>query len=206
MAYDFFAVPSTINSAGISFNVNPGTLKLSLTIFGWNFSGPSNVIRIHITLAISPPVTTLLSAVNNNITTLNFLSSNVLNTTINMLHFAVIDNTTIEEIGFSLNDTSIPGSNASTYDLQLDLPHFKTGFHYDPDFSVVLGSNGGGDGFSGDGNGTNLLPLLALISLVIPAFIFAVGLAAGIYFYFQKRRKIAQVTSRVRNLTTSEHL
>ena len=71
------------------------------------------------------------------------------------------------------------------------IPSFSSSFHYDPDFSVTfLGGNG-----EGDGGGSNLLPLLALIALIIPVFFLLLAVVACVFF--GQRQRIAAATHAV---------
>ena len=160
--YDIFATKSNLNSAGISFDVTPGTLKLSLTIDGWNFSSSSNHIRVQFIVNVQPSITSISETTSGNITTFTILSSNVLSTTIRMLQFGVSDNSTIAPVDFYINTTSSTSGDNSTIYLVLVLPYFNSSFHYDPDLSVTFLGGGGGDG----GSSTDLYPLFALIAII----------------------------------------
>jgi len=199
LEYQYFAVESSLSSAGISFNTFPGTLKLSLTLSNWNFSSPSNTLHIHLSLNIQPSITDISQSTSGNITTFTLLSSNILNSTINMLHLGIADNTSIIPIQFFLNSSSPLGSgNNSTLDLELVIPSFSSSFHYDPDFSVTF-LGGGNDGGDGGGN-SNLLALLSLlVLLVVPAFFIFVGLMVFAYVYVIRRKRRAAVAGMVEN-------
>lgn len=185
--YDLFSQSASLNSAGILFSVSPGTLKMSLLILGWNFSSSASVnhLCVHVNLQIQPAVTSISETISdNNITSFILSSADTLKTTINMLQFGVVDNSTIAPVGFFLN-TSSDGSLNSTITIVLDLPPFNSSFYYDPDISVtLLGGSSGGDG----GGNDDLRPLLALIALAIPiGFIFITLLVVGILFLHKWR-------------------
>ena len=178
--YSFFASAANLESAGIPFQVTPGTLKLSLMVSQWNFTNSTNGLHIVLNVNIDPPVTSVIVTNYGSFTTYTLLSSNVLNTTITLLHFGVADNTTIAPVGFSLNATSSSPTN-STYALILDFPHFTSSFFYDPDFSVTLAGGGNNNG-GGDGSNDSLLPLLALVALVIPIAMVMIAIAVVTFF------------------------
>jgi len=181
-------------------------LKLSLTLSNWNFSSPSNTLHVHLSLVIQPSITNISQSTSGNITTFTLLSSNILNTTINMLHLGIADNTSIVPISISLNTTSSSSSSSngenSTIVLTLGFPSFASSFHYDPDFSITFlggGGDGGGSSLGGDGGGnSNLLALLSLlVLLVVPAFFIFVGVMVFSYVYFLRRKKRAAIAGMV---------
>ena len=189
MDYALFAVQSTQSSAGISFDAFPGTLKLSLTLSNWTFSSPSDILFISLAMTVQPPINSISQSSSGNITTF-LLSSNILDTTINLLHLGIADNASIVPINISLNTTSSSLSNGnSTIVLTLGLPSFNSSFHYDPDFSITF--LGGGDGTSLRGGGSNnLLALLSLlVLLVVPACFIFVGLMVFSYVYYIRRKR-----------------
>ena len=191
--YVLFAVDSTLESAGIPFSTLPGTLKLSVTLSNWNFSSPSDTLHIHFSLNIQPSVTNIGQSSSGNITTF-LLISDLLNTTIDLLHLGIADNSSIVPIQFFLNSSSPLGSggNNSTLDLELVIPSFASSFHYDPDFSVTFLGENGASGSGDGGSGGNLLPLLALIALVIPVGMVVIVVAVVLVVVLLKRRKYRQ--------------
>ena len=166
--YALFAASAMLNSASITFAVQPGTLKFSFNLSGWNATDQTRSVRVVLALDIQPAVLSIAQQVSENTTTFILLSS-TLNTTIRLLHFGVADNSTIAPIAFSLNSSSPRGAGTNTsFLLVLDLPPFNHSFSYDPDFSVALGGQAGDGAIGGDGSGTNLWPLFSLFVLVVP--------------------------------------
>ena len=160
-------------------------------------------LQVKLALNIKPAVISISQLAQNttgNSTTF-VLQSSTLTTTINLLHFGVLDNRTATPISFFLNDTTASASSTSpnsTLDLVLQLPHFNHSFSYDPDFSVSLAGGGGGATatLSGDGGSSDLLPLVALAALVIiPGLCLCLGgIMLGIVIV-KRRRLRAKVSA-----------
>ena len=183
MQYTLFATPSNVTSAGLSFLVDPSTLKFEITIEDWPFLEQDHTLLLHLSLHISLGVSSITTTTSPSSTTFILSSSNVLTTTINAIGQAIADDNNTVPIGVSLNQTSSNG----TLDLQLLLPHFNSSMHYDPDFGVTFEGGGGG-------SSTNLLPLLALIALVIPIGCFVVGAILLAWVVIRKRRARASMS------------
>jgi hypothetical protein len=154
--------------------VQPGTVKFEVFLSQWNFTTPGASLRFHLSLQITPAVTSISEfSSSNGITTYSLISGSSMVTKINLIGYGLIDNSTIAPVGFNLTTT---GNNGSTtyLDLTFDFPHFDSTFFYDPDFSVTLpdGSIKSSDDSS---SSPNLLPLLALLALVLVPSIFVVS-------------------------------
>jgi hypothetical protein len=156
-------VGQTLNSSGVSFDTKPSDLKFEMVLSGWPFAQPSNTLRLHLLLSVTPNVTALLqsNSTNNNITTFTLLSSNeTMTTTIRMIGCGTVDGVNTP-VSFSLEQNQTdPGLLA----LMLEIPHFNSSFQYDPDFSVILPSQ---QQQQNPSSSTDLLPLLSLIALLV---------------------------------------
>jgi len=180
--YSIWNVEQQLNSAGANFTVQQSAIKLEIQLNHWNFSQASNSLRLHLNLATQPAVTSTqsLPSGNSNITTFILNSGNSLFTTVNLINYCVVDNSSFVPVTFSINNTG------SVIDLIVHLPHFEASLIYDPDFSVVLGGSGNG----GSSRNLNLLALLSL--LVIPlSMIAVVALGFFLYMLIQRRNRKA---------------
>jgi len=180
--YSLWNREQSLHSAGINFTVQPSSIKLEIQLNHWNFTQPSNTLRLHLQLSTQPAVTSIQSTLTiANITTFAMNSGNTVLTTINLLNNCVVDNSSFLPVTFAITN-----GTGSIVDLVLNLPHFESTLVYDPDFSVVLG----GSGASGDGGGSDNLNLLALLSiLVIPLVMFGFAAAAFIVYVLVRRRR-----------------
>jgi len=131
-----------------------------LFLTGWQFLSTSNTLRLSLGLTIQPNVTSyrVSNSTNNNTTTFTFNSNGVMTTSVQLLRQCVVDSVTVLPVSFALI-----GQNPSLT-LQVFLPYFTQTLQYDPDFSVALS----GKSTDHSGGGSDLLPLLSLIALVIP--------------------------------------
>ena len=150
-----------------------------------SFAQPSNTLRLHLVLNVTPNVTSLLqnNSTNNNITTFTLLSSNgTMTTTIRMIGFGTVDGVDTP-ISFSLaqNQTD-PGLLA----LVLEIPHFNSSFQYDPDFSVILPNQQQQQ--QETSSATNLLPLLSLIALLVfPVILVTIVVVVALFVWLRRR-------------------
>jgi len=177
-----YANSTTLNASSVSFLANNGSIKLSISIIGWNWTNPSNTLDLVCALNIQPvvtsSVTTFTSPEMSGYTLQSAGSSYV--TSVELLHFATLDGI----------DTPITfDQNATT--LVFHFPHFDSSLYYDPNFSVVLGQGGvssGGDG--GGGQSDHLLPLLALLALPIPVVLAMVAVAGVATIWIVRRHRM----------------
>jgi len=178
-------VGQTLNSSRVSFDTKPSDLKFEMALSGWPFAQPSNTLRLHLVLNVTPNVTSLLqnNSTNNNITTFTLLSSNgTMTTTIRMIGFGTVDGVDTP-ISFSLaqNQTD-PGLLA----LVLEIPHFNSSFQYDPDFSVILPNQQQQQ--QETSSATNLLPLLSLIALLVfPVILVTIVVVVALFVWLRRR-------------------
>ncbi|MBX8643925.1 MAG: hypothetical protein KIY12_04280 [Thermoplasmata archaeon] len=178
-----------MNSSGVSFDTKPSDLKFEMALSGWPFAQPSDTLRLHLLLNVTPNVTSLLqnNSTNNNITTFTLLSSNeTMTTTIRMIGSGTVDGVNTP-VSFSLaQNQSDPGLLV----LVLEIPHFNSSFQYDPDFSVLLPSQQQEDSSST----TDLLPLLSLIALILIPVTLATIAVLVAFLVWARRRHILWAT------------
>jgi hypothetical protein len=159
-----------------------------MALSGWPFAQPSNTLRLHLVLNVTPNVTSLLqNSTDNNITTFRLLSSNeTMITTIRMIGYGTADGVNIP-ISFSLEQNQ---TDPTLLALVLEIPHFNSSFQYDPDFSVILSSQQQEDSSSA----TDLLPLLSLLALIFIPVILATVVAIVALFVCLRRQHILWTT------------
>jgi len=182
--YSLFAVGQTLSSSGIFFDTKPSDLKFEMALSGWPFAQPSNTLRLHLVLNVTPNVISILqnnNSTNNNITTFTLLSSNeTMTTTIRMLGYGTADGIDVP-ISFSLAQTQ---TDPGLLSLVLEIPHFNSSFQYDPDFSIILSSSQQQQNSSA----TDLLPLLSLVALIfIPVTLVAIVVLVALLVWARRQ-------------------
>jgi len=197
--YFLFSQDLTLSNAGVSFNVQPSTVKLSLSLLGWKFQQRSANLTVHLFIDVIPTVTSFARQDTTELTTFTLQSGDVSTTTLTLLRFGIADNTTIAPVDFSLNLLNTT-SDSSNYELVLSLPHFQTSFVYDPDFSVTLVGSGG-DGGSGGGS---LLPLIALSALAIPILCVVAGIILFTFLYIRKHKMTTNIANALQKNTSND--
>ena len=173
-------------SAGVNFTAQPSSLKMSITLNGWNFSSSNNHLVALFSLGSTPPppITSMITSSSSDTETVTLLSSETL-TTIRLLKYATVDGIDDVSVGITPSNDNALG----TAQLSLQFPHFGSTLLYDPDFSVLVSPNEGG----GDGQ-PNLLGLIALVAvpvtIVVAICTVLVVVAAAFLMRRQRRRRI----------------
>jgi len=206
ISYTLFGEATTIDTAGISYPVSANDLKLDLALVGpgWTSHISAGVLHFNNIVTVQPPVTLMTNISNENLTTYILQSGNIQTTTIRIQHFAVVDGvntpitfsfTRINASSLVSNNNNYTNPNTTYFTLSLVFPAFTESLFYDPDFSIVLE---GSQSFSGDG-GSNLLPLLALLALLIPIAFFIFGMIVLVFVVVRRRKMRAKVHSMIEN-------
>lgn len=197
MDYALYETGQTVSSAGVTFQTEDSSLKMSLKVTEWVCKAPSNTLNVvlflNTTPAATPPIGGPTPDTENPNIDMFVLDAGAMNTTIRLLKFAEVDGSNVN-ISFVFGQDNL---------LVLTFPCPSTSIVYDPDFSVLLtgGGDGGGDGGSngsnGDGSSSSVnLTWLALIALVvIPIALIALVVLIVIAVVVIAHNKRAQVST-----------
>jgi len=196
--------------------VDASSLKLSVSISAWNFSAPSNTLRLRSVLSFSLGVSSVSSSEEeanatvvlpsdfppDNGTAIRQVPLTVFTVSserdaegasmtarIVLVGFGRADSTVNLPVNFSL---SVSEASASDLDLVVDLPHFVRSFRYDPDFSVALSRTD--DEGADNADPTDILPLVALVSLVALPVVLVLAASSVAVLLWVRRRNILRET------------
>jgi len=164
--------------------VQSSSLKMTIAISGWRFKSVSNNLALHFSFNTTPAVTSVTRSPSpaTGITRALIRSSDVLDTTVNLLDFAEADG--IHNIPANI---SFQGLSA----MILSFPSFNSSLVYDPDFSVALTGNNNNNG---DGSNTQLLGLIALVAIPCACILLAVAATAFAILLRAKRVSAARAS------------
>jgi hypothetical protein len=188
--YALFAQQQTVSQAGVFRNVSAGTLKLSFSVLGWNFTAADSTLRVRTSLSFAPGVESFSVSEDRSgfaVRTLPVPGQPLaLVARVAMAGFGLVDDSVVVPVPF---DVSLANGSLS---VAVDVPRFRSSFRYDPDFAVTLEPAQDGDSASQP----DLLPLLALIAVVmLPAFILLAAAVVATTVVVHRRRRLARTRS-----------
>jgi len=187
-----FRVGSSVNSGGVTYSVDPNTLKFAFEITNWKFASPTNVLAFFMSFDTNEGrLTESTSSVTINGYQISTVAVTTLSTklSVNLQHWAIFDSTT-RSIDVNLASST---TTSSTYEFVL--PYQFTVMDYDPDFGVVLAPSSEGDNSdSSDNSGLIIGLTVGLVgAALLVVMVIIVGAVVFTWWKVQRHRYVSRM-------------